>query len=205
MYLVTIEAGIGAGKSTLLEKLSKHFQVIPEPVKLWQNYNNVNYLDLYYKAPQQNCFKFQNLVLLSYLKQDIHHHSSQGILVSERSLQTSSKVFIPLAKECGYLSSDESFQLQDWSHALSSKVKQPNHTIYIKVSSHECLNRLKERNRKEETLVELDYLTKINNLHDQWLLDNPNVSIIDGHQTPKKIYEQVLNIINQVSGISTFQ
>jgi thymidylate kinase len=73
-----------------------------------------------------------------------------------------------------------------------------NLIIYIKTSPEKCLERINKRNRIEESSIKLDYLIKCNKYHDDWLYDNNNIIIIDGHDTIDIIRNKVIEIINNL-------
>jgi thymidylate kinase len=62
--------------------------------------------------------------------------------------------------------------------------------FYIRTSPQVCMERLIKRNRAEEVgFVEIDYLEKIHNLHEVWLVNKleestaKHVILIDGNKT----------------------
>lgn len=72
--VLTIEGNIGVGKTTFLklikEKLRLDFEVIDEPVDVWQNIKqgDSNLLDLFYKEPTRWGFTFQTYAFMSRLR-----------------------------------------------------------------------------------------------------------------------------------------
>lgn len=58
-----IEGNIGAGKSIFVDKLrgldlDMEINIVPEPVNVWTNYNNHNYLQYFYENPGKWTFPF---------------------------------------------------------------------------------------------------------------------------------------------------
>jgi deoxyadenosine/deoxycytidine kinase len=68
-----IEGNIGSGKTTLLDKLAEHnnYEVIREPVDIWQNIKNdknENILQQFYKDPNRYAYLFQTIVFKTRLQ-----------------------------------------------------------------------------------------------------------------------------------------
>jgi hypothetical protein len=58
-----------------------------------------------------------------------------------------------------------------------------------------CHERILERGRSEEDSIPLEYLRDLERLHDEWLLDNPDVTVIDGRKqwTAEGIHDVLLD------------
>ena len=63
---------------------------------------------------------------------------------------------------------------------------EPEGYIYIKTSPETCYERIKKRNRTEESNIPLEYLNNLNDKHEKWLLSNDNnnvpVLVLDGEE-----------------------
>ena len=62
------------------------------------------------------------------------------------------------------------------------------------------MNRIKTRNRSEESGVELEYLIDCHSKHVDWLENKHNSKIINinGHLDKENMKEEVLNFINNI-------
>lgn len=94
---IFVEGNIGSGKSTLLNFLSpfKKFEVITEPVDLWQNLNGHNLLQLMYDDPANFAFSLQNLILLTMIDNHLKF-SAKPFKVMERSIFSIENCFMKL-------------------------------------------------------------------------------------------------------------
>ena len=54
-----------------------------------------------------------------------------------------------------------------------------NKYIYLRSNPESCIARIKKRNRLSEDNINLEYLKKLNNLHEEAILKLKNVIIID--------------------------
>lgn len=54
--------------------------------------------------------------------------------------------------------------------------------VYLKTDFQVCLERVKKRQREGESIIEAEYLKSNNAYHDNWLLHDDRVMILDGNQ-----------------------
>jgi deoxyadenosine/deoxycytidine kinase len=99
--------------------------------------------------------------------------------------------------EDGLLSSIEWETYNYWFNTFKETSK-VNLIIYIKTNPDKCLERINKRNRIEENSIKLDYLVKCDKYHNDWLNNNNNIIMIDGHNTIDIIRDTVLNILNEI-------
>ena len=67
-----------------------------------------------------------------------------------------------------------------WDFLVSNYCVEPDLILYLRTPAQICLERIKARNRAEESGMTLEYLLQLERLHDEWLLDNPGALVIDG-------------------------
>ncbi|CAF3913910.1 unnamed protein product [Rotaria magnacalcarata] len=66
--------------------------------------------------------------------------------------------------------------------------------FYLRATPETCLQRIHARNRSEEESISLDYLQKLHECHEEWLINrhNTNLSIpilvVDANQTKERVY-----------------
>ena len=72
----------------------------------------------------------------------------------------------------------------------------------MQVIPEECFNRLSKRGRSEESTVSLEYLTQIHNLHEKWLLNEPNVSVLNGHHNEDELLKETIEILERVCEVT---
>jgi len=124
----------------------------------------------------------------------------------ERSIFTDKNVFAKLLYDTGKMSNIEWKMYNkwfDWSlQDLINKIGEPSGIIYLRCKPEISYERLKIRSRSEESSVPLEYLQKLHDYHDQWLLNNKNTIVIDVNNDfennpteSNKIFEQLNNFI----------
>lgn len=170
--MVSIEGNIGSGKSTFLQ----HFSAMPgvethqEPIDLWTNLEGHNLLEMLYKDPTRWSFLFQSYVQLTRL--NIHlQPTSNPVKLIERSLQNNRYCFLEIGKDCGHLQGAEYSVLSKYYELLESKLDIGiDLIVYLRTSPEVVHARMLERGRSEEAGVPLDYLKKVHEYYDKWLL-----------------------------------
>ncbi|XP_077457298.1 deoxyguanosine kinase, mitochondrial isoform X2 [Stigmatopora argus] len=193
---VSIEGNIAVGKSTfarLLKAACPDWEVVSEPVSKWQNIDSgtlkgtspqktvSNLLGMMYQDPQRWSYTFQTHSCMSRFKTQLQPTSAHllgsqgaGIQVYERSVYSDRYIFALNMFELGCINSTEWAVYQDWHSLL---VEQFGHRvalegiIYLKAPPEKCMERLERRGRPEEATVKLDYLQKLHQQHQKWLVD----------------------------------
>lgn len=179
--LVHLEGNIASGKSTLGDTLrhSDTFHFIPEPVPVWQEGFAINWLDRFYADMPRWSFTFQ-MVAFSTRVQALADRPMDKITVAERSIGTDRYAFAPGLHATGGMDDHEWELYCTFWEAMAPNVPQPDLILYLRTPAEECMHRLKQRNRSEETGVTLEYLCELGERHDDWLLQRPDVVVLDG-------------------------
>jgi deoxyadenosine/deoxycytidine kinase len=79
--------------------------------------------------------------------------------------------------------------------------------VYLRATPKTCIERIRARNRPEETSIDLNYLTTLHHRHEEWLIprsygDTPStpVLIVDANQNKERVYTDTNNhVINLIS------
>jgi deoxyadenosine/deoxycytidine kinase len=184
MKLFSIEGNIGSGKSTLIEKLNDISGAVflPEPVDIWneiKDTNGVTILEKYYADNERYAFSFQMMAYISRLTQ-IRNNSNCEILITERSVLTDYNVFAKMLYDAGKIAEIEFLIYKKWFDEFLKDLPTPK-IIYIKTSPETCLQRVKKRNRKGET-IPLGYLRDCHNYHENWINGFSDKLVLDGEK-----------------------
>lgn len=105
----------------------------------------------------------------------------------ERSLISGQKCFLAAQRELNLLHEGMYYVLEEWYdyidqyHDIKSDL-----IVYIKTLPEVAFNRIKERGRKEEEKISLEYLKKIHNLHEKVFIKEADqlqadLLVIDGN------------------------
>ncbi|GAB4575953.1 MAG: deoxynucleoside kinase [Anaerolineae bacterium] len=179
--LIHLEGNIASGKSTLGEALSQsdRFHFIPEPVNLWQTGFAINWLDRFYSDMPRWSFTFQMVAFTTRI-QALADRPADRITIAERSIGTDRYAFAPGLHATGGMDDHEWALYCAFWDTMAPNVPAPNLILYLRTPADECLRRLRLRNRAEESGITLDYLRELEQRHDAWLLNRPDVIVLDG-------------------------
>jgi deoxyadenosine/deoxycytidine kinase len=183
--MILLEGNIGAGKSTLGKTLAESglFAFIEEPVEMWQTGFAANLLDAFYSDMERWAFTFQITAFVTRAKtwKEVLALTDHTRVVLERSIFTDRYVFAKNSHQLGGMSDVEwDVYCGLWDFLVSNYCVEPDCIIYYRTPSQVCVERMKARGRTEESEVSLDYLRRLEALHDEWLLDHPRAVVLDG-------------------------
>uniref|UniRef100_A0A8C5M5H5 deoxyguanosine kinase n=1 Tax=Leptobrachium leishanense TaxID=445787 RepID=A0A8C5M5H5_9ANUR len=184
---LSVEGNIAVGKSTFLRMLSSFFQewsLVTEPLQKWQHVEDShegmgNLLQLLYDDPTRWSYTFQTVSCMTRFKTQIEPLSEQflsrneAVQVFERSIYSDRYVFAKCLFELGHLNSIEWAVYQEWHTFLTQEFEKRvalSGIVYLQASPEKCFERLQRRARKEEKTVHLDYLQKLHEQHESWLV-----------------------------------
>lgn len=170
---VAVEGNIGCGKTTFLEqfKLNSKVEVLPEPVDKWKSVNGYNCFELMYQDTVRWSLAFQSYVTLTMLENHEKEKKHGRVKMIERSVYSARHCFVENLHEKGLMSDMEYAVLEEWHDWLGDNAETGiDLIVYLRASPEVCQERIKKRNRSEETCVSLDYLEDLHRLHEDWLI-----------------------------------
>ncbi|XP_067936494.1 thymidine kinase 2, mitochondrial-like isoform X2 [Watersipora subatra] len=188
-YVVCVEGNIGCGKSTMMEyfkNCSDSVEVVPEPLEKWTNLNGHNALAKLYEDSERWGFAFNLYAALTRLQM----HSTvttKRVVLLERSLYSLRYCFVEADYQCGKINSLDYSIINEWfEYSLSQNLVNIDLFVYLRVDPKLCYERLKLRNRKEETTVPYSLLEGLHAAHESMLIDRKfplpaKVLVVDGN------------------------
>jgi deoxynucleoside kinase len=202
-FTIIVEGNIGAGKTTLLDKLKDlpKVKTFKEDINRWKNLNGHNLLNLVYQDPIKNNFVFQNEVFTSQMRDILH--GDMPINIFERSPYSSFHIFISNMKNrirnVEYASLQSTFEFITGPEGLNFK---PDLVVYLRTSPEIALERLQIRGRPEEKTLTLEFIAKIHELHENWLIGHTSpvpapVLILEEHSALDTLKEIIFHQINE--------
>jgi len=201
---IFIDGNIASGKSTLLNLIKPYFEnkneIVQKPINEWleiKNIINQNILELFYRYPNKYSFSFQILTMITRLE-TINNQNQ----ILERSPECDKNVFVKNCYNQGFIN-DVEYDIYQRFYNFVNK-KRNNKYIYLKTSPRTCLKRVLKRDRNEEVYkVNLDYLTEIEYLHDEFFKNTEHL-VLDGNEDFENNEEILLKFVKQIKNyIST--
>ena len=151
---------------------------LDEPLAEWQHVGknkDVNLLELYYKNPERWGFTFQIYAFMSRLKNwnEYSQMDTEGVKLSERSLLSDRYIFASIMRDMNILNeSEHEIYLSCYEGMLSmKKIVDLSGVIYVKCEPEICNERIKKRAREGESSIPLEYLQRIHQKHEDWLIE----------------------------------
>lgn len=178
--MIFIEGNVGVGKSTFLRFLHETIglEVFYEPSELWQNVDGYDILEQFFLDQQRWAYTLQSYVLWTRVDQMIVADTQfydQACLV-ERSVYSGRYCFAAVAQEIGTMSGLEWALYQKfWDREVLKIQRPPAGFIYLRSPAQACYERIMHRGRQEENPITMDYLQRLEEKHEQWLIHKTGV------------------------------
>lgn len=184
--VICIDGLIGAGKSSCLEKLKMVNSSIPvkfEPTSTW------TMLEQFYEQKPNAGYAFELEVAVSRCTQMFDTLPDHPKVVFERNPIYQTIVFGQLSLDCKVISEMQYHNLSNFAFATKKMLEEAYSVefinVYIECPLEVCLERIKERNRKGEESITLDYLSQLEEKYFQFAEFDYTVSSKD--MTPMEV------------------
>ena len=199
-----IEGNVGTGKSTFLKKLqeSTDVHIILEPVDEWVNMKNKtsgkNLLEEFYSNQERWSYTFQSIAFRTRINNLLKAPKDKTSVI-ERSVFTDRNVFAKTCYENSKMCDIEWEDYISWFDWLTTSFDvNPSGYIYLRANPEVSHERVKIRNRGGEECIPLDYLKTLHQKHDEWLLNEKNVLVLDVNEdfenNSTKLDEMILKV-----------
>lgn len=179
--IISIEGNIGSGKSTLLNLLrtyysdNKNVVFADEPLDVWNTITDkqgVTMLEKFYADQEKYSFQFQMMAYISRiseLKKLVKNSTDNTIIITERSVYTDKNVFAKMLYDDGMIEEVEYKIYLKWFDEFVEDVRVDN-IVYVMCDPTVANDRIKKRSRTGESNIPVEYLTKVHNYHQDWLI-----------------------------------
>ncbi len=165
--IITVDGCIGVGKSTLCEAMTKQFNANDMRCTYFQEYVNLDVLNLFIDDMSSNAFAFQLFMLnkrLEIYREAIRNAQCGNISIIDRSI-IGDQVFMELMFRKQFISERQRevyFSIRNQEDRLV-----PNFMFYLEISPENSLTRIRKRDRKGEDAYHLDYVESVVDVHDE--------------------------------------
>ncbi|XP_074864474.1 thymidine kinase 2, mitochondrial isoform X1 [Carettochelys insculpta] len=170
--VVCIEGNIASGKTTCLDYFAKttSIEVLMEPVPKWRNVRGHNLLGLMYQEPSRWGITLQTYIQLTMLEQHTRPMISP-LRMMERSIHSAKHIFVEHLYRSGRMPEVDYIVLTEWFEWITKNTDVSiDLIVYLQTSPETCYERLKNRCRKEEKVIAMEYLEAIHHLYEEWLI-----------------------------------
>lgn len=176
-----VEGNIGAGKSTFLRMIGEYLnvQTVFEPHDKWQNVGTENLLEKFYADTNRWAYSFQTYAFVTRIMAQEEHAkiNKYPVQILERSVYSDRYCFAKNCFELGNMNALEWKLYQEWfAWLVENYTVKPHGFIYLRTAPEVCHERLLKRARHEEAAVPLEYLQKLHQKHEDWLVNKIGVA-----------------------------
>ena len=168
--VVSIEGNVGAGKTSLIRSIQKRLAsedrkdiiILEEPVDEWTKVTDGcdNIMHSFYKHPNLHAFAFQTLIAFTTMRsmfEATYNHPDAKVILCERSLFSSAKVFAEALRDEGAMNEVEMEVYRQMVEEENIQWMNPMKLIYLETSPEICLERIQARGREEEGKIDIEW------------------------------------------------
>ena len=162
---IAVAGNIGVGKSTLVTMLSTHLGWKPFYEPVTEN----PYLADFYEDMKRWSYQSQVYFLTRRLRIHKELLLAKGSVVQDRSVYEDAEIFARNLYLQGDLTQRDYSVYQDLYHILAALLPPPNLMVYLRASVDTLQQRIAKRGREYEAGISRDYLTRLNDLYEDWM------------------------------------
>ena len=162
---IAVAGNIGVGKSTLVEMICERLDSKPYFEPVTEN----PYISDFYKDMVSWSFHSQ----IFFLTHRLHIHQelirNSGSVIQDRSIYEDAEVFALNLFAQGRMTERDYSTYRSLYRTLAEYLPPPDLMIYLRASVPTLLNRIALRNRDYEQQIAPDYLSRLNDLYENWI------------------------------------
>jgi deoxyadenosine/deoxycytidine kinase len=176
-----LEANIGAGKTTFLRLIQERLPqiaVVFEPLHNWQKeaYGQ-SLLENFYTDPERWAYTMETLAMVCRVQEQLREQEDPNpFRIMERSIYSGHYVFATNDYANKFLQNVEwQIYLQWFNFLVLGRIKPPQGFIYLRTDPKVAYERIKKRNRSEETTISFEYIQQIDACHEDFLVKKKGI------------------------------
>ncbi len=160
MY-IAIAGNIGSGKSSLTKLLSSRYALTP----IFEAVDENPYLEDFYANMSQYAFHSQIFFLGKRLEQHLREVNTGSRVIQDRTVFEDAAIFATNLRLQGHIDDRDWQTYQNLYSGISSALRVPTLTVYIKCSLETLQKRIARRGRDYEQRIPEAYLAGLNDLY----------------------------------------
>ena len=180
-FHISVEGNIGSGKSDCIQFLKEHFNdkhvmCRKENKNKWKSVYKgkaceMNLLDLFYQNTKRWAYTFE--LRTTMLRYDEYKKGSVGkkVYIGERCWMSDMHIFADILFDNGCLTPLELELYKEFYESYTKKIPNLGAFIYLRKNPTDCYNDILKKD-PNEIGVSLEYITKLHEKHESWLLGN---------------------------------
>lgn len=208
--IISFEGNIGVGKTSMInllkENLGDKAEYIYEPINEWQeikDYHGKDILHTFYDDKYRWSYTFQNIAYITRMMHIVESikNSEKKYIILDRSLSADLNTFAKMLYDDGYMNTIEWNAYNKWNKFFEDTFGyKVNHLIvYLRSEPDIAYQRMQSRNRLAEKDVPYEYLKKLHQYHDKWLMDKKDgVLVLDANKDYVKNKNRFNELYNEI-------
>lgn len=165
-YFVSVAGNIGSGKSSLTRLIANELGWIP----YFESVKNNPYLEDFYGDMKHWSFQLQVYFLSHRFKTHKKILASRKSVIQDRSIYEDVEIFARNLFEMDRMEKRDYDNYRALFKEMTAYLQPPDLLMYLKAKIPTLVEQISLRGRKFEKLIEIDYLTRLNNSYEQWIL-----------------------------------
>lgn len=140
--------------------------------------------ELFYSDKTKYGFLFQIMALQSRISNlvKVQEENIGKVLICERSFLSDYHIFAKEMHKEGHISDMEMMVYLKWYNYVLDNVKpRIDSILYLRAEPETCLVRVNKRSRTGEDMIDIEYLNKLHQAHEEWLIPRNDVLVVDAN------------------------
>lgn len=162
---IAISGNIGSGKTTLTSMLARHYGWTARYEPVVQN----PYLSDFYRSPGRWAFPLEVFFLKERFRDALETARCPGTVIQDRTIYEGVNVFTRNNHERGTLSDLDFATYMELYAEMLSKLRLPDLMLYLRSPLDRLVGNIQRRGRDYERGMQLDYLSDLNRLYDEFI------------------------------------
>ena len=165
-FFLAIAGNIGVGKTELTTRLSTELGWVAYYEPVIQN----PYLDPFYRDMPRWSFHLQIYFLGERFKAQVEIGRSSLPFIQDRTIYEDAEIFAKTLYEQGSMTEVDYTNYTSLFHCMVGFLRTPDVILYLKASPETLMGRIGKRGRESEKGIGIDYIRRLNNAYDDWMV-----------------------------------
>ena len=163
---IAIVGNIGAGKTTLTRLMAKQLGYEPQYEAVEHN----PYLEDFYSDMKRWSFNLQIFFLNSRFQHMLQLQKEKKNIIQDRTIYEDAYIFAENLHDMGLMSTRDFDNYSGIFESVLQFISPPDLLIYLRASVPTLVNNIQVRGRDYEAAIRLDYLSKLNEKYEKWIV-----------------------------------
>ncbi len=165
-FFLAIAGNIGVGKTELTNRLSQELGWVAYYEPVIQN----PYLDPFYKDMPRWSFHLQIYFLSERFKAQVEIGRSSLPFIQDRTIYEDAEIFARTLHAQGSMTAVDYENYTSLFGVMVDFLRKPDVILYLKASPETLMRRIAKRGRDSEKGVGIDYIQRLNDAYDAWMV-----------------------------------